>query len=114
MTLNTPRTLQFPGNIVNMFEHFPVRLEESIFLVLQSMFGKEPFDARANFRVIDLRHGGEQMMLDLEVQVPHEPIHQEIGADIHGMVRRGGDEIICSIIRFCHYVRYHKYSEKNR
>ena len=94
-----------------MFEHFPVRLKEPILFVLQSMLGEESLDARSDFRVIDLRHGREQMVLNLEVQVPHEPIHREIWADIHSMIRRGGDEIIRTIIRFRCGVRYHKYSQ---
>ena len=54
-------------------------------VVLEAVLLEELLDARRDHRVAELRHAGEQMVLDLEVQVAHPPVDEleRVGIDFH-------------------------------
>ena len=51
-------------------------LDVAALVVHQAMFLEECLDARRYDGHVQLRHGGEQVVLDLEVEVAHPPINE--------------------------------------
>jgi len=60
-------------------------MEVSTNVILQSMAFKQGLHLRGELDELVLRHGGEEVVLDLEVQVPHPPVAQPVGGDIDGV-----------------------------
>ena len=71
------------------------RLHVAALVVLQPVLLEERLDPRGDDGVAELRHAGEQVVLDLEVQVAHPPGDevQRTGGHIHGVNSRVSDPV---------------------
>lgn len=55
--------------------------------VWNAVFFEEGLNTLADFRVTELRHGREKVVLDLEVEVRHPPVNpsESTRIDVHGV-----------------------------
>lgn len=67
------------------------------------MLVEQSLHARGYLRVSELRHGGKQMMLNLEIEVRHEPVHDVEPARLNvRRVQRSVLDPVQKLVRLAH------------
>ena len=73
-------------NFVEVGKGLVQALEVPTAVVLQVVLLKEGADTGVELHKLVLGHGGEEVVLDLVVEVAHPPVSEEMGGDVDGVV----------------------------
>ena len=62
--------------------HLPGAVEEVVFVVLDTMLGAERHNQLVSRRQRVARHGGEEVVVDLVLEAPTQPVHEPVARDV--------------------------------
>ena len=78
------------GNGLEVAVNVRIRLPERRLCVRNGVSGEKRFHILfPNPVLTELRHGGEEVVLDLEIEISHPPVGQPMVVDVDRMARRG-------------------------
>ena len=74
------------ADLVEVCESVTQAAEVTTAVVLEVVLLEELADELVEFNEFVLGHGGEEVVLDLVVEVPHPPVGEEVWGDVHSVV----------------------------